>query len=149
DYDSYYYWGSSPRVQALRMEVTANDGSNQTVTGVYYFSVYAAAEQLSLQTGGYFAEPGQPFTVTARAMDLFDQPISGSNLTLTTSAWDRQDYEFNHVDQTLHLQTDPQGIAKQDVQLSAGYHELTLKGEDSHGNDIEVKHWIYVFRSKQ
>jgi hypothetical protein len=45
DYDSYYYWDYDAKYQRIRMEATASDGSNQTVTGVYYFSD-PASEQL-------------------------------------------------------------------------------------------------------
>jgi alpha-2-macroglobulin len=149
DYDSYTYWGDGPRMQTVRMEVTANDGSNQTVTGVYYFTVYSASQQLRLETDGYFVQPGQTFTVTARAMDLFENPVAGRNLTLMTASWDWDSYDYNRVEQKMQIQTDAQGIAKQDLKLSAGYHELTLHGEDSQGHDIEVKRWVYVFKSRQ
>ena len=117
------------------MEVTANDGSNQTVTGIYTFSVYPASEQLRLETGGYFVQPGQPFTVTAKMLDLSDQPVMGRNLILTTSSWNRKSFDFNSVEQTLPLQTNAQGIATQELRLSTGYHELTLKGQDLQGHD--------------
>lgn len=148
--DSYFYsWNNTPKVQHVRMEVTANDGSNQTVTGVYYFSVYSASEQLKLETDGYYVNPGQSFTVTASVMDLYNQPIAERALTLSTSSWNRTSYEFNQVDQELKLKTDEQGIATQDLKLSAGYHELTLKGEDPQGYAVEVKRWVYVFSGKQ
>ena len=149
DYDSYYYWGDGPRMQTIRMEVTANDGSNQIVTGVHHFNVYAASEQLKLETGGYYAQPGETFTVTARARDLFDQPVADRDLTLTIASWDRERFDFNSARQRMQLRTDPQGLAKQELKLNAGYHELTLKGKDAQGHEIEVKRWIYVFRSKE
>ena len=149
DYDDYYYWGASSRYQNIRMEVSANDGSNQIVTGVYAFSVYPASEQVKLETDGYYVQPGQPFTVTARAMDLFGQPVAGRNLILTTSSWNRTSFKFNHAEQTIKLQTDEKGIARQELTLNAGYHQLTLKGEDPHGHEIEITRWVYVFRNKQ
>ena len=149
DYDDYYYGGDVSRYQRVRMEVTANDGSNQTVTGIYTFSVYPAFEQLRLETDEYFVQPGETFKVTARTMNLFDQPVAGRKLTLTTSSWNWKSFAFNTADQTLQLQTDEQGIVTQDLQLRAGYHELTLKSQDSQGREIEVSRWVYVFRSKQ
>ena len=149
DYDNYYYWDASSSFQRVRMEVTANDGSNQTVTGIYAFSVYPASEQLKLETDGYYVQPGQAFTVIARTMDLFSQPIAGRSLTLLTSSWNRKSFEFNSAEQTIQLQTDAQGIANQELKLSAGFHELTLKGEDPQGHKIEVTRWVYVFRNNQ
>jgi len=150
DYDNYYYyWSDESKSQKVRMEVTANDGSNQTVTGVYNFSVYAASEQIRLETDGYFAQPGQAFSVTAAVMDLFDQPISGRNLTLATSSWNQKSYKFNSPEQELQLLTDASGIVRQDLKLNSGYHELTLKGRDPQGHKIEASRWVYVFKSKQ
>lgn len=149
NYDPYYYWGDTSYHQRVRMEVTANDGSNQFVTGVHHFSVYHASEQLKLDMAGYYVQPGQAFSVTAEAMDLFNQPIPGRKLTLTTSSWNQKSYRFNHAEQTTELVTDAQGRARQELRLGAGYHELTLAGEDPQGHKIEAKRWIYVFRSRQ
>jgi hypothetical protein len=149
DYEDYYYWDAPSKFQKIRMEVTANDGSNQTVTGVYHFSVYPASELLKLEMDGYYAQPGQAFTVTVQSMDLFDQPVVGRNLTLTTSSWNRKSFEFDQAEQTIQLETDAKGTARQELKLSAGYHELTLQGKDPQGHEIEATRWVYVFRSKQ
>ena len=149
NYNTYYYWDESLNAQSIRMEVTANDGSNQTVTGVYNFSVYPASEQLRLETDGYYVQPGEAFSVTAKVTDLFNQSVAGRTLTLTTSLWNQTSFEFGGSEQNLRLQTDANGVARQDIQLKAGYHELTLKGSDPQGNEIEVKRWVYVFKDKQ
>jgi len=149
DYNNYYYWDAASSFQRVRMEVTANDGSNQTVTGVYTFSVYPASEQLSLETDGYYVQPGQTFSVTAEVMDLSNHAIAGRNLTLTTSSWNRKSFEFNSAEQIIQLQTDANGIARQELKLNAGYYELTLKGEDPQGHAMEASRWVYVFKSKE
>ena len=149
DFDHYYYGDYDSRYQSVRMEVSANDGSNQTVTGVYYFSVYPASEQLSLNTDGYYVQPGQAFSVTTKVFDLSDQPVAGHTLTLATSAWNRTNYKFDRVEQNIQLQTDAAGLAKQEIKLSAGYHQLTLTGEDPQGHKMEVRRWVYVFKSRQ
>lgn len=148
-YDNYDYWADSLRPQKIRMEVSANDGSNQIVTGVYVFSVYPASEQVKLETNGYYVQPGQPFTVTASAVNLFGQAVVGRDLTLTTSSWNQKTYEFNRAEQTIKIATDVNGVAKQELTLGAGYHQLTLKGKDPHGHEIEVTRWVYAFRNKQ
>jgi uncharacterized protein YfaS (alpha-2-macroglobulin family) len=117
--------------------------------GYITFLCIRLPEQLRLETGGYFVQPGQTFSVTARVMDLFNQPLAERNLMLTTSAWNRQSSEFNKAEQKIQLQTDANGSARQDLQLNAGYHELTLTGKDPQGHEIEIKRWVYVFRSKQ
>jgi alpha-2-macroglobulin len=149
NYNTYYYWDNSSLPQRIRMQVTANDGSNQTVTGVYSFLVYPASEQLSLETGGYYANPNEPFIVTAKAVDLFGQPIAVHKLSLTIYSWNRQTFEFNHPEQIIDLRTDESGTATQEIQLRAGYHQLTLRGKDPKGHEVEVSRGIYVFRSKQ
>lgn len=106
NYDDYYYWRTSSSYQRIRMEVTANDGSNQNVTGIYTFSVFPASEQLSLEIDGYFAKPGQPYIVTARTMDLFKQPAAGREVTLTVYSWNRTKFDFDKKGQTIQLQTD-------------------------------------------
>lgn len=148
-YDNYDYWSDSPRPQKIRMEVSANDGSNQIVTGVYVFSVYPASEQVRLETGGYYVQPGQPFTVTATAVNLFGQPVVGRDLMLTTSSWNRATYEFDHAEQTIKMVTDETGVATQELTLEAGYHQLTMTGKDPQGHEIEVTRWVYAFRNKQ
>ncbi|MBI5945474.1 MAG: Ig-like domain-containing protein [Chloroflexi bacterium] len=145
----YYGWGYGANYQSVRMEVTANDGSNQTVAGVYHFSVYPASEQLGLDTEGYFVQPDQSFTITANVVDLFDHPVTGRKLILTTHSWNRNTFEFDPVKNTLELQTDANGNARQNIKLSAGYYKLTLSGEDVEGHKIEVSRGVYVFKSKQ
>lgn len=148
DYDSSYYWSNAPYFQQIRMEVVVDDGSNQIVAGSYGFSVYRSSELLQLETDSYYVQPGETYSVTAKVTDLFDQPAPGRVLTLTTSSWDRKTYEFNTVEQKFQVQTDANGIAKQDLKLSAGYHELTLSGLDPQGHEIQVKRWVYVFRDR-
>jgi len=148
--DEYYYWRyGGNQYQRIRMEVTANDGSNQTVTGVYYFSVYRASEKFSLDTSGYYVQPDKAFRVTARAVDLFDQPVAGRELTLTTSSWNRESFEFNGPERPIVFETDTNGIAEHSLKLSAGYHKLTLRGEDAQGHEIEVNRSVYVFSGKE
>lgn len=146
-YVDYYYWGNSSTPQEIQMVVTANDGSNQTVTGGYIFSVYPASEQLSLDTGGYFAQPGKSFTVKAQATDLFDQPIAKQDLTLTIYSWNRTRFDFDQNGQAIQLQTNGAGSAIHELKLEAGYHRLTLKSKDVQGHEIEVSHSVYVFRN--
>lgn len=143
-----YYGERNFRKQFIRMEVTANDGSNQTVAGVYNFQVYPSSEIMDLTTTGYYFEPGKAIAITAQVADLFDNPIAGRNLTLTAHTWNRTTFEFDHAEQTISLTTDEKGIAKQEIKLNSGYHKLVLSGEDSLGHKTESTKWIYVFKNK-
>jgi uncharacterized protein YfaS (alpha-2-macroglobulin family) len=58
-------------------------------------------------------------------------------------------FEFDRPEQTIELQTGANGTARQEIKLGAGYHRLTLSGEDPQGHKVEVSRWIYVFRTKQ
>ncbi len=147
--NSSYYWDDEFHPYPIRMEVTANDGSNQTVSSSYRFTVYPAAEQLELTTEDYYVQPNKVFTVTARTADLFGKPIAGANLKLTTTAWNRETYDFTVAGQSIALQTGLDGAARQELKLGPGYHRLTLYGEDAQGHQLHVNRWIYVFRSKQ
>jgi len=143
-----YYGRRNFQDQLIRMEVTANDGSNQTVTGVYNFSVYPASEILSLSTSGYYFSPTDAITLTARAVDIFDSPVAARSLTLTTHSWNRNTFEFDSADQTFSLTTDTKGLASQEIKLISGYHKLVLSGKDAQGHETEATRWVYVFKSK-
>lgn len=143
-----YYGRRNFQGQLIRMEVTANDGSNQTVTGVYNFKVYPASEILSLNTSGYYFAPNKAFTVTARVMNLFDSPVAERNLTLTIHSWNRKTFEFGGADQTFTLMTDLQGLVNQEIELTSGYHKLVLRSKDTQGHEMETVRWIYIFKNK-
>lgn len=141
-----YYYGHNGESQTIRMEVTANDGSNQTVTGLYYFRVYYSATQLRLDTGGYYFTPNKPTTITAHSVDLRDEPLANQKLTLTVSPWNWNRYDFDATSQTYELQTDAQGKATQDITLTSGYYKLILSGKDALGNNVDENTWVYAFK---
>lgn len=143
-----YYGRRNFRGQLIRMEVTANDGSNQTVTGVYKFQVYPASEILSLNTSGYYFAPNKAFTVNARVVDLFGSPVAERNLTLTVHSWNRKTFEFGGADQTFTLMTSLQGSADQEIKLTSGYHKLVLRSKDTQGHEMEAVRWVYVFKNE-
>ncbi|MGC1375667.1 MAG: Ig-like domain-containing protein [Anaerolineales bacterium] len=141
-----YYYGYGDEYQTIRMEVTADDGSNQTVSSAYNLDVYPAAERLSLDTGGYYFAPDQTVTVRAQDKDLFDQPVAKRDLTLTIKTWVWTKFDYDTTEQTYKLQTDAQGKAAQQIKLVAGYYELSLSGKDTLGNDLTASNWLYVFK---
>ena len=147
--DNYYFWygdRDNGEYQTIQMQVTANDGSNQTVSSTYNLDVYPAAEQLSLDTGGYYFAPDQTVTVRIQDKDLFDQPVAKRELTLTVKTWDWAKFDYAVTNQTYKLQTDAQGKAAHPIKLVAGYYELSLSGKDSLENNLSASHWLYVFK---
>jgi len=148
DLQTDYYGRRDFQGQLIRMEVTANDGSNQTVTGVYNFKVYPASEILSLSTSGYYFSPTDAITITTQALDIFDNPVATRSLTLTTHSWNRNTFDFNDADQTFTLTTDAKGMASQEIKLNSGYHKLVLSGKDDQGHETEATRWIYVFKNR-
>ncbi len=143
-YDTYSYAGKG--AQFTRMEVSANDGSNQVVSSVYAFMVFYAAEKLGIDTDGYYVSPNKAVKITTSAVDLLDQPVAGRELTLSLQRWEWKSYDYEKTDQTYKLKTDTAGHATQEVTLQSGYYRLTLRGKDATENETETTRWLYVFK---
>jgi uncharacterized protein YfaS (alpha-2-macroglobulin family) len=142
DYDSY----SSLRHSTWGIEVTADDGSHQTVSSFVIVKVFNAAERLSLDTGGYFHMPGQPFTIHARAAGISGEPVSGRALRLELRRYSRTTYDYTTVAQALDLTTGADGAASLPFTIAqAGYYQLHLTGRDRLGNALEYDTWVYAF----
>jgi len=146
--DFYYYdyedWHSSLRTHTYAVEVTADDGSNQPVSSAYIFNVYNAMQKVSLDTGGYFKQANQTFSITASTRGIDDQPMGERDLNLQIKAWDSKSYEFSSVIETHDLKTDKDGSANQELKLGSGYYQLVVSGKDERGNSIEYKRWLKV-----
>lgn len=140
---SYYYYSSEHQT---RLEISADDGSNQVVSSVYGFTVFPAAENLSLSTDSYYASPEKPVKVTASVVDLYGKPVADRELTLSLKQWNRKSFEYETVDQTYKLKTDSEGHATQEITLATGYYDLKLQGKDASGNETHTSHWLGVFK---
>ncbi len=147
DYDGEYDWWRTGRERA-RLQITVDDGSHQSVTGYYHFDVYPTTDQITLDTGGYYALPGTSVTVNISDVDLFDRPIAERELILLVQPWNRTKYEFDSAIQNLPVKTDANGEASLQVTLDTGYYRFNLTGQDALGNKIEKSHWVYVFKDK-
>lgn len=147
--DYYYYeWYNNQNPQLVRMEVTANDGSNQVVAGVYHFQVHPASEKISFVNESYFFEPNKAFSIIVQDIDLFGQPIAEREISLSVHKWNRGSYEFDTASESFKLVTNSQGEAKQELKLTPGYYKLTLSSKDAEGHKIEYSRWIYIFRDR-
>lgn len=143
EYSSFDDWRSSLRTKTFAVEVTADDGSNQPVSGTYIYKMTNANEKFSLDTQGYFKRPNSPFNVQASVEDLFDQPIAGRKMTLEVKKWTNTNYQL--VGKSYPLTSDDHGLATQELTLEPGYYQLALSGEDSLGNSVSYAHWVGVF----
>ncbi len=143
---AYRWWDTGMR--RTRLQITADDGSHQSVTGHYYFDVFPTVDQVTLVTGGHYAQPGEPITVHISDLDIFNQPIAGQELSLLVQAWSRTKFEFDSASQNLPIKTDVNGKASLQLTLNTGYYSLNLTGKDPLGNKIEKSHWLYVFKDK-
>ena len=148
EYSSLDDWRSSLRTKTYAVEVTADDGSNQPVSGTYIYTVVNASEKLKLDTLGYYKQPNESFTVQASVQSLSNQPIPNHALNLEIRKWDQTSYDYGTVLEKYSLITDATGLAGQEISLEAGYYQLSLNGTDSLGNRISYKRWLGVFSGK-
>ncbi len=144
--DTDWWWmGSSLRRSTQAVEVTADDGSNQVVSGMAVFHVLNAADKLSLDIGSYFHKPGQPFTVRARLLSLDDQPVGGKNLRLELRRYSASAYGYTHVIQSAEMTTGDDGWAQVALTVQEpGFYMLRINGQDRQGRAIYATGWLYA-----
>jgi uncharacterized protein YfaS (alpha-2-macroglobulin family) len=139
-------WRSNLTRATWAIEATVDDGSHQTVSGFAVIDVYNSDVKLQLETGGYFHEPGTPFSVETEAVDLFDQPLASQNLLLTVRRWDRAGSGYDLVLQSIPLTSDSDGRAVTQLLISeAGFYQIRLAGFDRLGHPIEYNSYVYAF----
>jgi hypothetical protein len=148
DYGYFGDWRSSLRTKTYAVEVTADDGNNQPVSGYYIYTVANASEKMSLDTSGYFKAPNVPFTVQASVQDIGGNPVSLRDLSLEVQHWNRKTFKYESVADVQSLTTDEDGIAGLELNLDSGYYKLSLKGKDPLGNHMEYESWLSVFSDK-
>ena len=142
-------WRGSLEQSVLAIEATVDDGSHQTVSGFKVYRVYSAVEQLTLDTGGYAKEPGEPFTLLARATTVDGDPVSGRVLRLQLLRYNRDTYGYDSVIQSMRLTTEADGEVRIPVTIEEpGYYRLKLTGADRQGNEISTISWIYAFSDR-
>ena len=106
-----YWWNSSVRQSIWGIEVTADDGSRQTVSSFAMVKVYDAAEVVRLDTGGYYKRSGVPFTAQVSATSISGEPSAGHRLTLQLRRYNSRSGNYTTVLQTFSLTTDARGLA--------------------------------------
>lgn len=146
NYGRNWHWWSDLKQSTIGIEATVDDGSHQTVSSFAAIKVFSAADQLQLDTGGYFKTPGQAFTVQASARTIFDQPVSGRSLRLQLRQWNSNDRDYTTVFQSINLTTDANGLASGSLSVEkSGYYQAHLAGRDRRGNEIVYNRWLYIF----
>ncbi len=141
-----YDWYSNVRHSTWGIEVTVDDGSHQTVSNFVIVKVFNAAEQIRLDTGGYFHTPGLPFTVRAQAITTSGEPVSGRALRLQLRRYNEATYDYTTVVQTLDLITGADGTTSLPFTIEQpGYYQLHLTGYDRLGHALEYNTWVYAF----
>ena len=148
-FTDYDYWGSSLRYRTYALEVTADDGSNQPVSSAYIFNVYNSEQKVTLDMQGYLKQADQPFTVAIHTQTLNGEPVPDRELVLEIMPWDSSVYDFRKTSEHHEVKTDQDGVARQELKLTAGYYQLVLRGKDARGNSLEYKRWIRVLASGQ
>jgi uncharacterized protein YfaS (alpha-2-macroglobulin family) len=141
EYSSWYY----PTSATFAIEVEVDDGSNQTVTGAYIFTVHTAEETVSLQTDGYFQKPGEPFIVRAEVKNLAGEPVADRHLNLIFSVYDTQSWDYKPTSEAFNFVTDALGQAEQGITLPSGWYKMEIAGQDPRGNLLRDISWMYVF----
>jgi uncharacterized protein YfaS (alpha-2-macroglobulin family) len=145
-YGREVYWWSALRQSTWGVEVTVDDGSHQTVSGFAVVKVFNAAEKIRVDTRGYLKTPGQPFDVTASAVAISGEPVSGRNLRLQLRQWNPGAGDYTTVVQSVELTTDANGLARTSLTVEQpGYYQVHLAGRDRKGNETSYDSWLYVF----
>jgi alpha-2-macroglobulin len=143
---AYRWWDTGMR--RTRLQITADDGSHQSVIGHYYFDVYPTIDQITLDTGGYYAQPGEPINVEVTDLDIFNRPVVGQDLRLVVQPWNSDKREFDTTTEELAITTDANGKASLQLTLNTGYYKLNLTGQDTRGSKIDKSQWMYIFKDK-
>ena len=146
--DGPYYWYAPP-ARTFGLEISAQDGSGQSVSSFATVEIYSAAEQVDVQMDSYAQPVEEPITAEVRVTDLSDEPVAGRKLSVRLEPWTH--WSFSIDESTLEaadaqtLVTDAEGRA--DVSLvaeRAGSYRLLVESEDARGNEITVERWLYL-----
>ena len=139
-------WNSSLKRCTWAIEVTAEDGSGQSVSGSIIYYVYNSAEKITLNAGEWLKKPGQPFTVQAEVTRMEDgQPVAERELVLEVLYW--QSWE-QVVLSRYTLATGKDGVAQQEIQVDKpGSYQLRVSPASYFvfKGAIVANDWFYVY----
>ncbi|MCP4422584.1 MAG: hypothetical protein GY805_38730, partial [Chloroflexi bacterium] len=139
-------WLSSLEQVMWGLEATVNDGSHQTVSGHAIITIYNADQSITVATDGFVQEPQRPFGTSTTIQDINGNPIPNRPLQLSLRRWSRDSHKYDIVLQSTNLTTDENGRADHNFTIDEpGYYQIRATGQDSRGNEIVSKNWVYAF----
>jgi uncharacterized protein YfaS (alpha-2-macroglobulin family) len=145
--ETLYYYYDSLHHNTYSVEVTVDDGSHQTVSNYAVYRVYNAAEHLTLDIGGYFKSPGEPFPVRSSVSALDGDPVGDRSLTLELRRWNVNTYDYDIVVQSDHMTTGADGNASLSFTIEqAGYYQMNASMTDRRSNSVNAVRYVYAFR---
>lgn len=140
-------WRSSVTESIWALEATTDDGSHQTVSGFKLVRVYNAAEIVTLDTNGYFHEPGASFPIVATVKTIAGEPVNGRDLTLTLRRWSSGSYGYETIVQRQPLTTGTDGTATLSFTVEEpGFYQMRVQMSDRLGNAVSYSTYVYAFR---
>lgn len=143
-------WDSATRLTTWGIEVTADDGSHQTVSSFAVVEVYGSAERLFLDHGGYFKQPGEAFDLEAEVLTLDDRPVADRALTVELRRWSSASYDYTEVIQSAEMTSDEAGVARLSLTPEeAGYYQLRVRGTDRLGKPLVATSWLYISSARE
>lgn len=147
DWNTFSTWEDSLSYTLYGIEATADNGSGQVVSGFSILRVNSASEKIGMDTGGFYHQPNEPFTVKAWARTLEGNPVSGRKLQLEAVRWywkrgNEGEEQFVYLEAT----TGEDGIAEFPLSLpSQGYIILRLSSRDPQNNKMEYERYVGIF----
>jgi uncharacterized protein YfaS (alpha-2-macroglobulin family) len=126
------------------IEARVIDKSRREVTGAASVVVAKGEFDFEIETDRYSYTVGETAHITVRSKDIEGVPVSVfGKLTVVRRTWDKEYKDVTVFEE--EVETDEKGEATLEfVPDEAGEFYIKISGEDSHGNEIESEHYLYV-----
>lgn len=122
---------------------TVTDASQQPVEGQHVLSVYWTTFELTLTTGKYGYQSGEPVVAQITAQRHDGTPEAGESVMVTV---ERGYYDDSDIVAQQQVTTDAQGQAQATfTDLELGWYRITAAATDDRGRPAESTRHIWVF----
>lgn len=149
-FDDYFYYGNNLRSQKIGLEVTVNDGSNQTVSNFVVVTLFNQEESINIDTRSYVHRQGNPVPVDVHVTTIDGRPVPNRPVELTIRRYNRSTYNYDNVTDRITLTTDANGTATFTLEdLEGGYMQLFAESTDSEGNMLQARNGLYILSENQ
>lgn len=147
DYD-YTDWGSSLRKSTIGVEVTADDGSRQTVSNFTVFEVYNEPVKVDVWLDSWLARPGEALKVHGQVSTYSDQPVAGQAVVLELRRYNEKVWGFEDIVEEVSAEMDATGMLEIELKPErSGYYQLRLRTADSTDTHPRFDNdWVYIYR---